>query len=897
MSTYRLDRIFSPRSVAIVGGSPRDRSLGRAVIRNVRAAGFSGPIHLVNARYAEIDGLAAVKNIADIPGVPELAIITVPPAAVLDTVAAAGAKGISAAIILTAGLGNGPGSLAQASQNAAQATGLRLVGPNCLGVMVPRARLNASFASRMAHDGDIALISQSGGIVAGVVEWAAQRSLGFSAVVSLGDQIDVDFGDLLDFFALNGRTRAILLYVEAIRDARKFMSAARAAARAKPVIVIKSGRHAQGAKAAATHTGALAGSDAVYGAAFRRAGLLRVFDLDELFDAAETLGRLKPISGKRLALMTNGGGIGVLAVDRLTDVGGIVAQLSPATRVRLDAVLPPIWSKSNPVDIVGDADARRYAAALDALIEDDENDAVLVMSVPTALASARDSAAAVVATVGAAQKKTYARKPVLAVWIGADDAVAQDFTRAGIPHYATEADAVRGFMHLASYREVLDQLMRTPPSLPEHFSPDLAAARRIVEGAIADGREWLDPIEITALFEAYAIPIVPAVLARDIDEAAAAAAPILASGRTVVIKILSRDIVHKSDVGGVRLNLTSAREVREAVADVLARARRTKPDARIAGVTIHPMIVRPKARELIAGIADDPTFGPVIVVGHGGTGVEVIDDKALALPPLDLGMAQDLIGRTRVARTLKSHRNLPAVKEPDVALVLVKLAQLAGDLPQVRELDINPLLADETGVLALDARVAIAAVHPTRAGSGNPRFAVRPYPREWERRVRLAEETAVIVRPTRPEDEPLVQKFLEKVTAEDLRLRFFAPIKEFSHAFIARLIQIDYARAMAFMAIEEKSGDLLGVVRLHADANYETGEFAILVRSDLKGRGLGWKLMALIIEYARSEGLKRIQGQVLRENITMLAMCRQLGFRIESDPQEQEVDVVTLALE
>jgi acetyltransferase len=483
------------------------------------------------------------------------------------------------------------------------------------------------------------------------------------------------------------------------------------------------------------------------------------------------------------------------------------------------------------------------------------------------------------------------------VWIGADDAVAQDFTRAGIPHYATEADAVRGFMHLASYREVLDQLMRTPPSLPEHFSPDLAAARRIVEGAIADGREWLDPIEITALFEAYAIPIVPAVLARDIDEAAAAAAPILASGRTVVIKILSRDIVHKSDVGGVRLNLTSAREVREAVADVLARARRTKPDARIAGVTIHPMIVRPKARELIAGIADDPTFGPVIVVGHGGTGVEVIDDKALALPPLDLGMAQDLIGRTRVARTLKSHRNLPAVKEPDVALVLVKLAQLAGDLPQVRELDINPLLADETGVLALDARVAIAAVHPTRAGSGNPRFAVRPYPREWERRVRLAEETAVIVRPTRPEDEPLVQKFLEKVTAEHLRLRFFAPIKEFSHAFIARLIQIDYARAMAFMAIEEKSGDLLGVVRLHADANYETGEFAILVRSDLKGRGLGWKLMALIIEYARSEGLKRIQGQVLRENITMLAMCRQLGFRIESDPQEQEVDVVTLALE
>jgi len=893
MSTYRLDKLFSPRSVAVVGASPRAGSVGRVVLNNLRVGGFEGPIHLVNPRHAEIDGVRAVKSLTDLASPPDVVVVTVPPNLVPSVVALAAETGAATAIVITAGLGHGAGSLAEACEKAARAGGLRLVGPNCLGVMAPPAKLNATFASSMARAGDLALVSQSGAIAAGMVEWAAQRGVGFSAIVSIGDQLDVDLGDLLDFLALDGRSRAILLYVEAIKDARKFMSAARAAARIKPVVVVKSGRHRQGAAAAATHTGALAGADAVYDAAFRRAGLLRVLDLDELFAAAETLGRLRSFAGKRLAILTNGGGIGVLAVDRLTDLGGTLAGLSPETVKRLDAALPPIWSRANPVDIAGDADGSRYAAALDALLGDPANDAILVMNVPTALASATDAAKSVVAVAQKHRNTIVRAKPVFAVWVGGSSPASEAFEAGGIPSYATEADAVGGFMHLVRYQEAIEALMATPPSLPEEFTADVAAARRIVDDTVHDGRTWLDPIEVTHLLAAYSIPIAPALLARDADEAAAAAAPLLADGSTVAVKILSPDIVHKSEVGGVRLNLTSESAVREAASDILRRARAQKPDACITGVTIHPMILRPKARELIAGIADDPTFGPVLVFGRGGTAVEVINDKALALPPLDLKMAHELIARTRVSRVLKAYRDVPAADENAIALVLVKLAQLAADLPEIRELDLNPILADKDGLIAVDARVAVAPVDRAGRGArGHPRFAIRPYPKEWERHSTLRDGTKIFVRPVRPEDEPLYGPFFAAVTDQDLRLRFFAPVKDFSHTFIARFTQIDYARAMAFIAIEEASGKMLGVVRLHANANYDTGEYAVLVRSDVKGKGLGWLLMQMILEYSRAEGLKTIEGQVLRENVTMLKMCRELGFDIAADPRDAEVWLV-----
>jgi acetyltransferase len=832
-----------------------------------------------------------------LPFVPELVVITAPATAIPGLIDEAGQLGAAGALIVTSGLGHGAGSLTDAVERAAQKYGMRLIGPNCLGIMMPAANLNASFAAHMPSAGNLALISQSGAIATGMVEWAAQRAVGFSGIVSIGDQLDVDIADLLDYFALDGKTRAILLYVEAIKDASKFMSAARAAARIKPVVVVKSGRMAQGAKAAATHTGALAGSDAVYDAAFRRAGILRVSDLRELFDCAETLGRVESPPGKRLAMLTNGGGIGVLAVDRLVELGGIPAAITPAVREKLDAVLPKTWSGSNPVDIVGDADPARYAAALEVLLADPGNDAILVMNVQTAIAPADEIAATVAGLVRKYRQQHHrSAKPVLAVWVGADQKIGDLLSGAGIPNYLTEDDAVRGFMYLVQHREAVAELAKVPPAMPSDFAPDTDAARQIVTAALADGRQWLDPVEIKRLLEAYEIAMVPTFAAADAEQAVAHASAIFAQGATVVLKVMSRDIVHKSDVGGVVLNLTSPDAVRAATADILARAKALRPEARISGVIVQAMVVRPKAREVILGLADDPTFGTVIVFGRGGTAVEVINDRALALPPLDLQLARDLIERTRVSRLLRAYRDVPAAKPDAVAMVLVTLAQMAADIPQIRELDINPLLADESGVLAVDARVVVGEVERKFAGTGPANFAVRPYPSQWQRHFEVKDGWRVFVRPIRPEDEPSIHELLRHVTMQDLRLRFFAPMKEFSHEFIARLTQLDYARAMAFVAFDEATNEMVGVVRIHSDSIYESGEYAILLRSDLKGRGLGWALMQLIIEYAKSEGLKAISGDVLQENTVMLEMCRHLGFEVKADPVEHGICDVKLTL-
>ena len=897
MSTYRLKNLLSPRSVALVGASQRPGSVGRAVLDNIRKAGFGGEFGLVNVRHAEIAGMPAVRGLDDLSFVPELVVITAPAREVPGIIDQAGKRGSAGALIVTAGLGHGPESLQEAALAAARRYSMRLIGPNCLGIMMPGVSLNASFSAHMPQAGNLALISQSGAIAAGMVDWAAQRGVGFSGIVSIGDQIDVDVADLLDHFALDAGTRAILLYIEAIRDARKFMSAARAAARVKPVVVVKSGRMAQGAKAAATHTGALAGADAVYDAAFRRAGVLRVSDLRELFDCAETLGRVESPGGKRLAILTNGGGIGVLAVDRLVELDGIPAPITAETRAKLDAVLPPTWSGANPVDIVGDADAARYAAALEVLLADPGNDAILVLNVQTAIASAVDIAATVTDLVKKhrEQLRRWA-KPVLAAWVGADQTITDVLSDAGIPNYPTEGDAVRGFMHLVRHREVIEELSQVPPAMPDTFAPDAEAARRIVTMALADGRQWLEPVEIKQLLEAYDITMVPTVAAGDVEQAVACATEMFATGATVVLKILSRDITHKSDVGGVVLNLTTPEAVHAAATDLLARVKKLRPEARISGVIVQAMVVKAKARELILGLADDPTFGTVVVFGRGGTAVEIINDKALALPPLDMRLAGDLIERTRVSRLLRAYRDVPAVKQDAVAMVLVKLAQMAADVPEIRELDINPLLADEMGVTVVDARVAIGAPQRKFAGRGPANFAVRAYPSQWERRLELKDNWRIFVRPLRPEDEPTIHEFLRHVTPQDLRLRFFAPMKEFTHEFIARLTQIDYARAMAFIAFDEATNEMVGVVRIHSDSVYESGEYAILLRSDLKGRGLGWALMQLIIDYARSEGLKAISGDVLKENITMLAMCRQLGFSVKPDPVEPDICDVRLTL-
>ena len=892
MSTYRLRSVFEPGAVAVIGGSPRERSAGRAVMRNLVASGFPGRVGWVSPRHREIDGIATVARVRDLGWVPDLVVVTAPPPVVPGLVAEAAALGVGAAVVLTADLGAGRAAFEAAILAAARPHGMRILGPHCLGVIAPHARLNASIAARTPPAGDLALVSESSAIAAALVEWGGARGVGFSAVVSLGDAVDVDFADLLDHLATDRRTRAILLYVEHVGNARKFMSAARAVARTKPVVVVKAARPAPPQRIAEIGIRALAPPEAVHAAAFRRAGLLQVDALDELFAAAETLGTLRTFPGRRLAILGNGGGVGVLAAQQLLRLGGTLAALSPDTRAALDRLLPGGWSQDNPVDLVVDADGARYAAAVEALLADPGNDGLLVVNVPTAFSAPMEAAQAL---VGALSRRTgpAARKPVFAVWLAEDAAAHAALHAAQVPSYATETEAVHGFMHLVRYREAQQALMETPPSLPRDFAVDAAAARALVREALAAGEVQLDPQATARILDAYGIALAPPLAAADPDAAVRAAGPLLAAGGAVAVKIDSPDIAHKAAVDGVRLNLAGAQAVRDAAADVLRIARARRPDARIRGVTVQPMVHRPDARELIAAIGDDPVFGPVVVFGRGGVAVRVVDDLALALPPLDLRLAHELIDRTRVARRLKAHRGVAAADERAVALVLVKLAQLAADVPEIRQMSLNPLLADAGGAIAVDARILIAPVEPLHRGRGHPRFAILPYPSQWERTIALADGREAFVRPVRPEDDALFREFFGHVTDEDLRLRFFQSVKHFSHEFIARLTQLDYARSIALVALDA-GGAMLGAVRLHADADYETGEYGILVRSDLKGQGIGWQLMRIMIEYAGWLGLREVTGQVLQQNRGMLAMCAQLGFSVAPDPEDPGLSVVRL---
>ncbi len=883
MSIRNLDRLFKPSSVALIGATPRHGSVGELILRNLREAKFPGPLMLVNPRHREIDGIPVYADVASLPAAPDLAIIATPPDTVPGLIAALGAKGTRAAVIITAGFGElgAEGKLLQLNiLDAARPHLLRVVGPNCIGVMVPGAGLNASFAHLAPSQGRVAFLSQSGAIVTALLDWAQPRGVGFSHIVSLGDMADVDFGDMLDYLGDDPGTGAILLYVESITSARKFMSAARAAARRKPVLVVKVGRFAQSQKAAASHTGALAGSDKVYDAAFRRAGMLRVRDMAELFGAVETLATTQPQYGDRLAILTNGGGPAVLATDALIEQRGVLAALSPETMAKLDAMLPRTWSHGNPVDMVGDADAGRYRAALEVLIEDRDVDAVLVINCPTAMQPPVNSARAVVETVAALRSQLLGRN-VYANWIG-DHAAAPArklFAEARMASYDTPDAAIRGFMNRVDYRRNQDLLLETVPSRAEGLTFDRDAAAAIVAKALEAGREWLEPPEMSALFAAYGIPFVTTRVAHDTEEAAVIAAAI---GKPVVIKILSPDITHKSDVGGVALNLTRPDAVRVAAEAMLSRIRAKRPQARVDGFIVQEMVSRPGALELLAGVADDVLFGPVILFGQGGTAVEIIDDTTIEFPPLNLNLALAQIGRTRVSRLMQGYRNQPPVKIEAVADVLIRLSQLVADIAEVAELDINPLLADESGAIGLDARIRIKRATVPRTA----RLAIRPYPDDLITTETLPDGMRVRLRPIRPEDEPAIVAMAARMTPEDLRMRFFVAMKELTHPFAAKLTQIDYDREMALVAEPAKEGEILGVARFFADPDNVRAEYAVAVRSDLKGHGLGYRLMTRLTEVARLRGIQQLFGDVLSENETMLQMCRELGFDIASHPSD-----------
>ncbi len=875
MSIRNLDAVLRPKAVAVIGASTRPESVGLMIMHNLLSGGFDGPIMPVNPKHKAVVGMLCYPDVKSLPVTPDLAVICTPPATVPMLVGELGERGTKGVIVITAGfreLGNAEGrALEQAMLDAARPHLMRIIGPNCVGVLSTPSGLNASFAQIGARKGHVAFVAQSGAMLTTVLDWSSARNIGFSHLVSLGDMSDVDFGDMLDYLANDTETQAVLLYIEAITQARKFMSAARAAARCKPVIAIKAGRHAQAAKAAQSHTGALAGADGVYDAAFRRAGILRVLELDEVFDAVETLSTPLTLRGDRLAILTNGGGVGVLATDALLDFGGQLADLSQDTIAKLDTVLPPTWSHGDPVDIVGDAPGSRYADALTRLLDAPEVDAVLALNCPTAIASGVEAAQAVIDCVA---KK---RAALLTSWLGAGAAVAARklFSNAGIPTYETPDKAIRGFMHLVNYRRGQDILLEVPPSVAADFTPDEGAASQVIKEALASGKSWLDELDVNRLLSCYGIPAARSAIARTADEAASRASEF--DGK-IALKIYSPDITHKSDVGGVVLDLEGADAVRAAAGAMLKRVAGKAPQARLQGFIVQEMVHRANAIELILGMAVDAQFGPFILFGHGGTAVEVIDDTALALPPLNLPLARELMARTRIYRALKGYRDHPPAKLDAIALALVQLSQLIADLDEIAELDINPLLADDKGVIAVDARIRLA---PLAAGAKRgSRFSISPYPKELEKQEELPGLDEVLLRPVRPEDAPAFMALFAKLTPEDIRMRFFASLKNAPPLQIARATQIDYDREMAFVLCKPDANDILGVARLAADPDNCRAEFAVLVRSDLQRRGLGELLMRRLIIYARGRSIGELFGDILEDNAAMVALARKLGFSI-----------------
>lgn len=900
MTIRNLEGFFAPDSIAVIGPCRHPGVLTQKLIACLQEIETGHPVTLVGIdEDIPFHGKKA-GWLEDLPAMPDLAIYLASAEAAPDTIARLGAGGTKAVLIPSPGYETWPDALLQACREAAQVTNLRLIGPGTLGLAVPASRLNALLSAEAPEKGDVAFFSRSGAVLNATLSWAKTHRTGFSAVVSLGARMDVDVGDLIDYFAQDYRTRAIVLHLEGIAVPRKFISAARAAARGKPVIVIRSGKSRDSGGTGRTHAGRLARTDLVYETVFRRTGLLRVHDLDEMFEALETLSHIRVPRCRKLAVLANGRSLASLAVDRLTDLGADFANLEADTRAALDGISRPyadleatpaaggsVILKENvsPDDITG---------AITTLLKDPQVDGAIVLQAASAFQPLPAIAKAVIDAGATDRRRTGRRKALVAGLIGGGGDVRAALSDARIPNYASPAEAARSLMHLAHDAQAREFLMAVPPSLPSSFSPDTAAARAIVEAALADDRTWLSPPEVVAVLRAYDLPVMATEMAATPAEAAEVSRPFFREADHCVAKLISPDLPFKSRIDGVRLGLESPEAVEHAAGELIAKTRRDYPEARIAGISIHPMLEDRHGLELYMGLAETREFGPVLVFGHGGTSIEESVDIALELPPLDLNLAEAMVNRTRIARLLDGGPARPALDRAALGEALVKLSQITIDLPEIQELDINPIVSLPTGLIALDARMTLCQPEKRPGRTGTSRLAIAPYPQEWEQTLVLKEGREVFVRPVRPEDEDLFKTFFEAVTPEDLRLRFFAPVRDFSHRFLARLTQLDYARAIAFTAIDPDDGSLLGVVRLHADPDHQTGEYAVMVRSDLKGLGLGWALMKLIIRYARADGIAVIKGEVLKENTSMISMCQALGFTVGTSPDDPGIALVTL---
>lgn len=899
-----LETLFQPRTVAVIGASERPDSVGRTVLWNLISHPFGGTVYPVNPKRHSVLGIQAHPTIAALPEPVDLAVIATPAATVPDLVADCAAAGVGAAIVLSAGfqeVGAAGAALEARLRDALRAQPLggaprrgepmRLLGPNCLGLMNPRTGLNATFAATMAQPGHVGFLSQSGAICTSVLDWSRGQGVGFSAFVSIGSMLDVGWGDLITYLGDDPETHSIVIYMEAIGDARAFLSAAREVALTKPIVVIKGGRTAQAARAAASHTGALAGSDLVLEAAFRRSGVLRVDSLSDLFDMAELLAKQpRRPAGRRLTILTNAGGPGVLATDALVLNGGELATLSPASLARLNAVLPPQWSHGNPIDILGDADPERYGQALEAVIDDPDSDGVLVILTPQSMTDP-------VATARRLRDlAARCAKPLVASWMGGDDVAAGEalLNEAGIATNPFPDAAARLFNSLWRHSYSLRGIYETPALLPEvelggEAGPARAAA--ILADVRHQGRTLLSEWETKQILAAYEIPVVETRLASSAEAAVAAATVI---GYPVVVKLHSTTITHKSDVGGVVINLQDAAAVRRAYEAMALAIHQSHGEGAFAGVTVQEMVPRGEGLELIVGSSVDPQFGPVILFGSGGTLVEVHRDSAVALPPLNTTLARRLMEQTRIYRALQGVRGQGPVDLEGLEQLLVRVSRLVLDHPCIQELDINPLLASAGGasrpLVALDARILILT------GEGDicsaPRPAIRPYPVQYVRPWQLRDGTAVTIRPIRPEDEPLVVAFHRTLSQESIYFRYFHMMSlsaRIAHERLIRICFTDYDREMALVVDrrDPATGEhrLLAVGRLSRLHGRPEAEFALLVSDPEQHQGLGTELLRLLLEIGRDEGLARISAEILRENQAMQRICQELGFTLRETPE------------
>jgi acetyltransferase len=879
--TLNLDKIFNPKSVAVIGASDEEGSVGYALMKNFTESGFTGHVFPVNLKKTEVLGLKAYQSVEQVPEPVDLAVIATPARTVPDVLEQCGKAGINGIIIISAGfkeIGPEGRALEEKITEIKKKYKMRIVGPNCLGVIRPMLHLNATFISKMPKPGNIAFISQSGALGSAILDWAMHENIGFSNFISLGSMIDVDFGDLIDYFGTDPKTKSILMYIEGITDARKFMSAARHFARTKPIIVVKAGKFSESAKAAASHTGSLTGEDMIYDKAFKRAGMVRVEEIADLFNCAAVLG-MQPIPrGPNLAIITNAGGPGVMATDALIAQGGTLAKLSDKTMETLNSILPHFWSRGNPIDILGDAKADRYRAVVEACLNDDNVDGIVIIYTAQAVAEPVEVAKSLVELI---RNRTYQNKTILTSFMGfgAVEEANRVFVDNNIPTYSTPEQAIKTYQYMHQYKRNLELLYETPEELPTDVVPPKRPLLTVLRNVAAENREILTEAEAKTFLEYYNFPVVRTRTATTENDAALLASQL---GYPVVLKILSPQITHKSDAGGVALDLTNENEVREAFKEVMQRAKQYDPDADILGVTVQPMIKR-QGYEVIIGAKADPLFGPVILFGMGGVGVELFKDFAIGIPPLNETLVRRMMEETKVYQLLKGFRNEPPANIKLLEEILVRFSQMLVDFPQLKEVDINPLFINEKEAFAFDARIVIDPDKVFKKFEPHQHLVVTPYPTKYETLWRLRDGRTVILRPIKPEDESMWLEMFQNFSEESIRYRFFQILKDTPHETRVRYCNIDYDREIAIVAelTEEGRKRILGVARVSIEPDGKTGEIAFIVADPWQGLGLGTKLVDYVLEICADMKLETIYAIMLADNYRAMGLMKKMGFTVK----------------